>query len=827
MRNKYLRKVLAGVFTMAMAFSVVPATTSLGTEVSEPVMRLAADETPVAAADATTGSAVTSDPTVTSGSAAEIPADLSTIQKILKENRESLLNLPDKKQARIDIKTVQQGAALAETYAGAYAKSKGLSSIKFNVLDKADPVILTTLGKKQLDVFYVDRNVVHEPVPATVTVKKVKVVKKDKKRIIVLQKKGKNTTYIIFKIKPGKLKKVATYSKTGKKCKKNNKSISKKKFNKFVKKFDKLKKLPMKSVSAMEPYFYDERGSYFYKKDDYMFSLDDSTIRLVHEPTDKEDEYKIYEEDQKEDGGTYVFRYILAPNVAPAGSSVTYQQAMWKKTFSTYFDFSESSSSIHFWYDIEAGKYPIKSCTVQTGFDKQVEDNKTVKVTRYTLLFDFPGDEIMGYEAQSDMKATIDVFEEGAYKGKVMSFEFGMEDYEPGTRYTFWYDEKAEYDGQYMDPLSYTMCYQSGTISANVPKHSMTINYTGKNPAIKSWTIESDGNVRFFFPIDSFKPDHKSYYNTGFSYTDNGTVNTIPACYFNEKGEYDFDKLNALAEIINVEDKNGNYTVNADYVNAFSWDDSQCDYVDTGFTLAGTDSLAASYGDSLDLSKQQIQLNGTTNFTFTGDFYHRSKKINGKVQGLFPKATEVKIDFTVTCSVEEDPDNKDNYKATIEYKGYTPKDQKIKMKKITAISKNVIGNTLMPCPYITCFDYETGENLEYTGGNENYKVIIRTEKEDATYYPDQKFSYRLKKSGKYNKKAVYKNLKSSDAVYTISYPKTCKNVCYGVGLISLKGKDFSLDNDGWFDGKIAKFGDSIFYKDTIDNSAYIRLPGDD
>ena len=233
MRNKYLRKVLAGVFTMAMAFSVVPATTSLGTEVSEPVMRLAADETPVAAADATTGSAVTSDPTVTSGSAAEIPADLSTIQKILKENRESLLNLPDKKQARIDIKTVQQGAALAETYAGAYAKSKGLSSIKFNVLDKADPVILTTLGKKQLDVFYVDRNVVHEPVPATVTVKKVKVVKKDKKRIIVLQKKGKNTTYIIFKIKPGKLKKVATYSKTGKKCKKNNKSISKKKFNKF------------------------------------------------------------------------------------------------------------------------------------------------------------------------------------------------------------------------------------------------------------------------------------------------------------------------------------------------------------------------------------------------------------------------------------------------------------------------------------------------------------------------------------------------------------------------------------------------------------------
>ena len=134
-----------------------------------------------------------------------------------------------------------------------------------------------------------------------------------------------------------------------------------------------------------------------------------------------------------------------------------------------------------------------------------------------------------------------------------------------------------------------------------------------------------------------------------------------------------------------------------------------------GCTLTGTDSLAASYGDSLNLSGQQIELNGTTTYNCIGHMYHRSKKVNGKVQGLFPKTIKIKAKFTVKCSLEEDSDDENNYLATFDIITHFPTNPKIKMKKLTAISEDAVGNTLTPMTFTTVFDYETGENLEFDG----------------------------------------------------------------------------------------------------------------
>ena len=513
----------------------------------------------------TAGAAVTAE-TGTAETGTESAADMSTLQKILKENHESLFNLPEGKQMRIETIRIQEDADLAVTYASALAKKAGLKSIKYHVEETLNPVILTTLVKQELKLYAINADLVNKAIPASFTVKNVKAMKKNNNQLVVKQKNGKKITYLTFTGKSGKIKNGVIYTKSGKTYKKNKKKISKKKFNNYVKKFNKLKNVSMKKADAMDPDYYSVSSNFIYKNDEYCMAYPYATVKFVHEPTDKTDEYKLFEEDQTA-AGSKVFRFILAPNIPVSGSSVTYQQAMWENTLYALMDLCQKDAILN-WYELETGTCKLKSGTVISGLEKTIDTGETVKVSRYTLLCE-----------KDNAQIVIDVFEEGDFKGKIMSYEYGEKGKKPECYCIFWYDDKAEYDGQLMDPLAYTMCYQSGSISPEAPKHKLTINYTGKNPEIKTWTVESDGNVAFFLPPTCYKEDKLAAYCSGFSYLIDGKEVLYPASILDKEGYEVIEKGRILGEMLNKKDKNGNYIVAPDSVDAFFWDESKFEYV--------------------------------------------------------------------------------------------------------------------------------------------------------------------------------------------------------------------------------------------------------
>ena len=138
MRNKERMKALACLLTLALATSVTAAPTA--------------------------GAAVTAE------TGTESAADMSTLQKILKENHESLFNLPEGKQMRIETIRIQEDVDLAVTYASALAKKAGLKSIKYHVEETLNPVILTTLVKQELKLYAINADLVNKAIPASFTV---------------------------------------------------------------------------------------------------------------------------------------------------------------------------------------------------------------------------------------------------------------------------------------------------------------------------------------------------------------------------------------------------------------------------------------------------------------------------------------------------------------------------------------------------------------------------------------------------------------------------------------------------------------------------------
>ena len=239
--------------------------------------------------------------------------------------------------------------------------------------------------------------------------------------------------------------------------------------------------------------------------------------------------------------------------------------------------------------------------------------------------------------------------------------------------------------------------------------------------------------------------------------------------------------------------------------------------------LPYSDSSAATYIDNLTLSDKEIILNETMSFNFTGHIRHKTR---GSNQGLFPKLTDLPSKITIKCTWEECPDDSSYYQATFDIKTEALKDPKIKMKKVKAIADDVIGNTVSPYTFTTTFDCETGENLELS----NYKkVSVEQSESKETRYPLQWFRYSLPGESKLRKSAVYTK-KSWRFTYTVTYPKTCKDVCVGIGSIDLKDRDFEYEtreDDGWFEGEIEFYGDSMYYSKAYKNTAYIHLPYDE
>ncbi len=241
-------------------------------------------------------------------------------------------------------------------------------------------------------------------------------------------------------------------------------------------------------------------------------------------------------------------------------------------------------------------------------------------------------------------------------------------------------------------------------------------------------------------------------------------------------------------------------------------------------------SKAATYGDSLKNLNNKLTLGTTQTFSATGKVKHGTKSTGGALT----TAKKVKIDYTITSS--EPIADGDNLSVTFDVKFNFKDNPRITCKKF----KYYGMGTIRPECFYTVFDYETGYNLEV----KNDKGVNVTSGEwKSTWYGKQK--YKVVTSKKANNES-FKNRKTAQVSFTVSYPKTAENVCVGIGFINAEGNEFlptgnglqRIGKGGWADGyeivdcdddgnditKPWKWGKTDYYKQGKNSVVYARLP---
>ena len=70
-----------------------------------------------------------------------------------------------------------------------------------------------------------------------------------------------------------------------------------------------------------------------------------------------------------------------------------------------------------------------------------------------------------------------------------------------------------------------------------------------------------------------------------------------------------------------------------------------------------------------------------------------------------------------------------------------------------------------------------------------------------------------------------KNYKTLSCSFTVTYPKTCKNVCVGIGFTNMvdnTGNDKNIGDNCYWNGK-KPYGGTLAYKEGKKTMSYMRL----
>ncbi len=235
---------------------------------------------------------------------------------------------------------------------------------------------------------------------------------------------------------------------------------------------------------------------------------------------------------------------------------------------------------------------------------------------------------------------------------------------------------------------------------------------------------------------------------------------------------------------------------------------------------------AGVYGDSLKkLKKNQMELGKKKTFTATLKestkiFNKKAKQVKG---GLYKKPAKVKIKHTI--EVGKRVSSGSNYKVTFKCKAEYKNNPKIQTKKISAYS-GTLGSWFSPCTFHTLFDYSNGAALDEESAASKVGVKVKVNTSKTKRYPKQKYKVRWMKQdpSKYYNYWI-QNVKSSTVSFTVTYPKTYKDLCVGIGSAAACLDDWmwGYDADNWSD--YDRWGESLWYKKG--SITYICLPGDD
>ncbi|MBO6108268.1 MAG: hypothetical protein J6P16_02560 [Eubacterium sp.] len=574
MSNTRRNRAMATVLTLALAASVIPASTGTSSRAAskntDNVIRVAAETVapaatatgaavtaaPASGAAATTapasGAAATTAPAATAApSTSGTAADMTELQKILKNNADAALSLADGQAVMITQNSlIMDDYELVEPFAGCLSIILGDSKLKYSVMPangNGAELMMLALSKKTLREYVVNSNIRMSNPAAFTTLKNVKEVKNTKKAgsIVVKQVKGKKTTYTTYKVANNGLKKKVSYTKQGKKFKKNNKKISKKKFNKYVKSYKKLKKAVFNKADSNINSFYEETVVDYYSKDLYwelLYGSEDSyttVMSALPEDAKTNDPYRYYKTD-----GEKTTRYVLAPNVAASGSSVTYQKAQWDNIVKYQMNFTESYPMYN---ELMTGSGTNKVETVTT-VDKDLADGTKAQLKIYTVV-----------DPTYNVMVDISVYQTGALAGKINEYAIGVTDGFYSNYWTFAYNKDAQYDGQWVDPLTDARCYADPDYVNSMKAGTRTLNigYEGTDAAVKAWTVTACDDVYLDFPWVSSDDSIKS----GFYCKDGTKTMELPV----NTEEYDkfLEKVNVL--------KDGKYSADASVAGGIFW----------------------------------------------------------------------------------------------------------------------------------------------------------------------------------------------------------------------------------------------------------------
>lgn len=205
-----------------------------------------------------------------------------------------------------------------------------------------------------------------------------------------------------------------------------------------------------------------------------------------------------------------------------------------------------------------------------------------------------------------------------------------------------------------------------------------------------------------------------------------------------------------------------------------------------------------------------LKLNKTKTFTKTGIYYE---------QTLFPTKTKCKIKYTVSCKRKT---SKKNYIVT-----YNVKYKYLDNAKITVTDElkydDWYWGLTQPHPAYFVFDYQTGMSLL----RKNKKnVNVKGSNWKNTYYPKQFYKYTDDLMQEYNEKDLwYINYKNVSCSFTVTYPKTCKDVVIGIGFANTIDYPDSWNNYDYdyFNGKKIAYDKTSYYKKGKDTMSYMRL----
>ena len=513
--------------------------------------------------------------------AEETESKLSELEAVL------FNNLPENLKFDGEVKSVDVSyqvrntpyAYIHDTAVACYLGDKTAKADTYNINDDNYLELFVRHSKnKKYEIYCFDPNTYD--VPLMKTVKNVLAIyeQSKKKQIVIYQKSGKKKTYTAYKKSGKNLKKVVSYSYTGKKYKKNSKKITKKTFNKYVKTLSKLSKIkPTKIDDKMYGGYQDATKTHM-EKDYYVNSIWDyeDLIKYTHVfSKDDAGNYVSYGFDNilspTDEGGnleeietpTESVRALFGPKIASDKlNGDTYQHADWKRLLQMLLGDKAAVCP-----ELRAKDAP-DGAQRALDFDKEALDGDVTSEE----VNETNGDDSTIYKAirykyhYTDMATKVTVFAEGPYAGYIHDITTytssnGSDPYESTE---FEYNKEPE--GQLFDPLITTGCI--GTVDQlkemGAPIRSITIeaaNIPGYTDTYRK-TISVANTVKFVPATYTMKAQF---------YTIGEGGKKVEIAKGDEGITYD-EKLNPKAgESAEV----GDLYADADFPNGFYWEPKQ------------------------------------------------------------------------------------------------------------------------------------------------------------------------------------------------------------------------------------------------------------